>query len=82
MFGNAKTILIYLQRGESVGYFKRSSPLRLITSTTSVRFGLPQQKEVSFFKKHRGMEQLVARGAHNAKVVGSSPTPATKFAEL
>ena len=27
---------------------------------------------------HRGVEQLVARRAHNPKVVGSSPTPATK----
>ena len=27
---------------------------------------------------HRGMEQLAARRAHNPKVVGSSPTPATK----
>ncbi|GEM_PF-3092596 len=26
---------------------------------------------------YRGMEQLVARRAHNPKVVGSSPTPAT-----
>ncbi|SYX82252.1 protein of unknown function [Paenibacillus alvei] len=25
------------------------------------------------------MEQLVARRAHNPKVVGSSPTPATKY---
>ena len=28
-------------------------------------------------QQHRGMEQLVARWAHNPKVVGSSPTPAT-----
>lgn len=28
--------------------------------------------------KHRGMEQLVARQSHTLKVVGSSPTPATK----
>ena len=28
--------------------------------------------------KYRGVEQLVARRAHNPKVVGSSPTPATK----
>ena len=28
--------------------------------------------------KYRGMEQLVARRAHNPKVVGSSPSPATK----
>ena len=29
-------------------------------------------------KKYRGIEQLAARRAHNPKVVGSSPTPATK----
>ena len=29
-------------------------------------------------KIHRGVEQLVARRAHNPKVVGSSPAPATK----
>lgn len=28
-------------------------------------------------KSHRGMEQLVARRAHNPKVAGSSPAPAT-----
>ena len=27
---------------------------------------------------HRGVEQLVARRAHNPKVVGSSPAPATQ----
>jgi hypothetical protein len=27
--------------------------------------------------QHRGMEQLVARWAHNPKVAGSSPAPAT-----
>ncbi len=34
----------------------------------------------AFFWKtlHRGVEQLVARRAHNPKVVGSSPAPATK----
>ena len=29
---------------------------------------------------HRGVEQLVARRAHNPKVAGSSPVPATKKA--
>ena len=28
---------------------------------------------------HRGVEQLAARRAHNPKVVGSSPSPATKL---
>ena len=28
--------------------------------------------------KHRGVEQLVARRAHNPEVVGSSPAPATR----
>ena len=34
----------------------------------------------SFF--HRGVEQLVARRAHNPKVGGSSPPPATKYADV
>ncbi len=29
------------------------------------------------FAPYRGMEQLVARRAHNPKVTGSSPVPAT-----
>ena len=29
-------------------------------------------------KIYRGVEQLVARRAHNPKVVGSSPAPATQ----
>ena len=29
--------------------------------------------------KYRGVEQLVARRAHNPEVVGSNPSPATKF---
>ena len=32
-------------------------------------------------KLNRGVEQLVARRAHNPKVVGSSPAPATSSAE-
>ncbi len=35
-----------------------------------------QIKECNF-AVHRGMEQLVARRAHNPKVIGSSPVPAT-----
>lgn len=31
---------------------------------------------------YRGMEQLVARRAHNPKVVGSSPTPATIHCQM
>ena len=37
-------------------------------------FVLPIKRGV---KLYRGVEQLVARRAHNPKVVGSSPTPAT-----
>lgn len=32
--------------------------------------------------KYRGMEQLVARQAHNLEVIGSSPVPATKKESL
>jgi hypothetical protein len=34
-------------------------------------------KKNVFLCQHRGMEQLVARRAHNPKVIGSSPVPAT-----
>jgi hypothetical protein len=37
-----------------------------------------KKKAVSLHSKYRGMEQLVARWAHNPKVIGSSPVPATK----
>ena len=38
----------------------------------------PVTKEISIeIKIYCGMEQLVARWAHNPKVVGSSPAPAT-----
>ena len=30
-------------------------------------------------QSHRGVEQLVARRAHNPEAGGSSPSPATKF---
>ncbi len=30
------------------------------------------------YEKHRGVEQLVARRAHNPEVAGSNPAPATK----
>ncbi len=33
-------------------------------------------------EKYRGVEQLVARRAHNPKVVGSSPASATKKVQL
>ncbi len=33
----------------------------------------------SNFANHRGIEQSVARWAHNPKVAGSSPAPATKL---
>ena len=33
---------------------------------------------LTFATQYRGVEQLVARRAHNPEVVGSSPAPATK----
>ena len=33
----------------------------------------------TFVIQHRGVEQLVARRAHNPEVRGSSPLPATKM---
>jgi hypothetical protein len=51
---------------------------------TSECFGVCSQSlaetetESKGHKLGRGVEQLVARRAHNPKVVGSSPAPATK----
>lgn len=36
-----------------------------------------QKKCTTFAVQYRGMEQLAARWAHNPKVAGSSPAPAT-----
>ena len=33
---------------------------------------------LSLYPQYRGVEQLAARWAHNPKVTGSSPVPATK----
>ena len=39
----------------------------------------PVKEEISLkYKIYCGMEQLAARWAHNPKVVGSSPAPATE----
>ncbi len=41
-------------------------------------YGILAKRSKRSATKYRGMEQLVARRAHNPKVVGSSPSPATK----
>jgi hypothetical protein len=37
---------------------------------------------LTFAVQYRGMEQLAARRAHNPKVTGSSPVPATQGGQL
>jgi hypothetical protein len=37
----------------------------------------PRGNKKTSINNHRGVEQLVARRAHNPKVTGSSPVPAT-----
>ena len=46
----------------------------------SYRFkpGFRHQTVFPQINQYRGVEQLVARRAHNPEVVGSSPSPATK----
>ncbi len=46
--------------------------LKSCDANTSYRFDSGLRHQI-----HRGVEQLVARRAHNPKVVGSSPTSAT-----
>ena len=40
--------------------------------------GLKMSNKNGIFVIYRGMEQLVARRAHNPKVGGSNPSPATR----
>ena len=44
-------------------------------------FDIPRNIGYICDTKYRGVEQLVARRAHNPKVVGSSPAPATIITE-
>ena len=55
----------------------RRTGLKILRSfkIVPVRF----RSSAPFLQIHRGVEQLAARRAHNPKVVGSSPTPATKL---
>ena len=48
--------------------------MRFIPAVSAVRIRAPPP--------YRGVEQLVARLAHNPKVGGSSPPPATKYADV
>ena len=45
---------------------------------TKVINHLPSWQKVVYLHPQRGIEQQVARRAHNPKVAGSSPAPATK----
>lgn len=58
-------------------------PMVLSSSGLGLRFLIPATRVqipagLLLFQFCRGMEQLVAREAHNLEVVGSSPTPATR----
>ena len=53
---------------------------KILTVREKCLYLQPVRKETSIeIKIYCGMEQLVARWAHNPKVVGSSPAPATKI---
>ena len=56
------------QRGQTVNLLALPSVVRIHLPPFSVTFGY----------QYRGVEQLVARRAHNPKVVGSSPSSATQ----
>ena len=52
---------------------------RILSISEKYLYLQPVREEISIeIKIYCGMEQLVARWAHNPKVVGSSPAPATK----
>ena len=57
--------------------FRRLFPFAPFTKLFHYSIIVSCQPMVYGVTKHRGMEQLVARRAHNPKVRGSSPLPAT-----
>jgi hypothetical protein len=75
--------LFFSHFGYPVSFFFEEKFTRLIFGRWNRRLllSLPPVDEqfVSLINQtHCGVEQLVARWAHNPKVVGSSPAPATK----
>ena len=61
--------------GLSTSWRQADSPLR--TSQALIQ----DENSLTLASLHRGVEQLVAHRAHNPKVVGSNPTPATRKAQ-
>ncbi len=59
---------------------QREQTVNLPVSPSQVRILPPPPKFLYLGKSCRGVEQLAARRAHNPKVVGSNPTPATNAA--
>ena len=55
---------------------------KLLRGTKNIKNRIGLNRIGVYLPSHRGVEQLVARRAHNPKVVGSSPAPATKFNPL
>ena len=51
---------------------------KLLRGTKNIKNRIGLNIIGEYLPSHRGVEQLVARRAHNPKVVGSSPAPATK----
>jgi hypothetical protein len=62
---------------DGLNFYKKILQINAIINLLKINVVL-QIKECNF-APHRGMEQLVARRAHNPKVIGSSPVPATKI---
>ena len=50
---------------------------KLLRSTKNIKNRIALNRNGVYLSPYRGVEQLVARRAHNPKVVGSSPAPAT-----
>ena len=63
------------------GYRRTESSLITQIAKLLAMFGTTKRTEW-LVKIYRGVEQLVARRAHNPKVTGSSPVPATQYRVL
>ena len=73
-----KGLIIRIKQG--IPEFRNSFKNKMKSGALVARWAhIRRLADVVRIKIYCGVEQLVARWAHNPKVVGSSPAPATKF---
>ncbi len=76
MFDNEPLLLLYYHRSFEA---RVAQLVEHHLAKVAVAGSNPVSRSSLFLPKYRGVEQSVARRAHNPKVIGSSPVPATIY---